>query len=177
MNIERRLISFGIFALPLSPLPPVLDVYGSKELFGQSTKDMRAQLRSRNKLVEGMQESLWYMLLDALEQRHLFGHATKCCLHRGPTYLFHTRIQVCFQKSSLLGSRTCLLLRFRVGLLAFKLAGWDRRLESGVRVSQKASSKWRSRPSIRGRMGMLVHLFSMSVAFISSRHICRLLSP
>ena len=78
MNIERRLISFGIFALPLSPLPPVLDVYGSKELFGQSTKGMRAQLRSRNKLVEGMQESLWYMLLDALEQRHLFGRATEC---------------------------------------------------------------------------------------------------
>ena len=104
MNIERRLISFGIFALPLSPLPPVLDVYGSKELFGESTKDMRAQLRSRNKLVEGMQESLWYMLLDALEQRHFLGDATECCVHRGPAKLFHhTRIQVCFQKSALLG--------------------------------------------------------------------------
>ena len=94
MNIERRLISFGIFALPLSPLPPVLDVYGSKELFGQSTKDMRAQLRSRNKLVEGMQESLWYMLLDALEQRHLFGRAAECRIHGGSAHLFHTRIQM-----------------------------------------------------------------------------------
>ena len=77
MNIERRLISFGIFALPLSPLPPVLDVYGSKELFGQSTKHMTEKLRPRTRLVKGMQESLWYMLLDALEQRHFFGHATK----------------------------------------------------------------------------------------------------
>ena len=70
----------------------VIAAYDPKSLFGNSVDEMSTELRSRNKLQGGMHEKLWYLLLGALEQRHVFGNQEICPEHSDQ--VFAARIPV-----------------------------------------------------------------------------------
>lgn len=91
----------------------VLCTYGPKALFGQAENEMRATLRPRNRLVGNMHETLWYLLMDALENRHLFGQNNECKIHRDTTW--GARIPVRF-------------------VLLPRRQRWQRRCRHGIRI-------------------------------------------
>ena len=51
-------------------------------------------LKTRNGYVGNMQQTLWYLLMDAMEQRHLFGQDDRCQIHERSTN--RMKIPVCF---------------------------------------------------------------------------------